>query len=148
MYAANHYGPGVISSISDDLEGFLHDPDKGTKVHTKIVCTIGPASWSYDGMMGLLKAGMICARLNFSHGAFVPSVCFCFGLFCGVHFVLTFLLLEGDHEGHQKVVDTFRQVCKGELLFWGKFVLIVLKKKKITVKNPRIVAPFFQTSEF
>jgi hypothetical protein len=26
MYAANHYGPGVISSISDDLEGFLHDP--------------------------------------------------------------------------------------------------------------------------
>ncbi len=36
-------------------------------------------------MMGLLKAGMICARLNFSHG---------------------------DHEGHQKVVDTFRQVVK------------------------------------
>jgi pyruvate kinase len=58
---------------------------EGKKVHTKIVCTIGPASWSYDGMMGLLKAGMICARLNFSHG---------------------------DHEGHQKVVDTFRQVVK------------------------------------
>jgi pyruvate kinase len=36
-------------------------------------------------MMGLLKAGMVCARLNFSHG---------------------------NHEGHQKVIDTFRQVCK------------------------------------
>jgi hypothetical protein len=30
MYA-NHYGPGVISSISDDLSGFLFDPDKGNK---------------------------------------------------------------------------------------------------------------------
>ena len=75
----------VMTSISDDLSGFLYDPDKSTKVHTKIVCTIGPASWTYDGLMSLLKAGMSVARLNFSHGT---------------------------HEGHQKVIDTFRQVCK------------------------------------
>lgn len=37
------------------------------------------------GLTGLLNAGMICARLNFSHGT---------------------------HESHQKVVDTFREAVK------------------------------------
>ncbi|MBE6679744.1 MAG: pyruvate kinase [Ruminococcaceae bacterium] len=34
---------------------------------TKIVCTIGPASSSKDDIIGLCKAGMNVARLNFSH---------------------------------------------------------------------------------
>lgn len=37
---------------------------------TKIVCTIGPASDTYEVMAGLCKAGMNVARLNFSHGTY------------------------------------------------------------------------------
>lgn len=36
---------------------------------TKIVCTIGPASSSPEGLAALAKAGMDVARLNFSHGS-------------------------------------------------------------------------------
>ncbi len=35
---------------------------------TKIVCTLGPAVASLDGITGLVEAGMDVARLNFSHG--------------------------------------------------------------------------------
>ncbi len=37
---------------------------------TKIVCTIGPSSESYEMITELIKAGMNVARLNFSHGDF------------------------------------------------------------------------------
>ena len=35
---------------------------------SKIVCTIGPAVHSYEGIKGLIQSGMDIARLNFSHG--------------------------------------------------------------------------------
>ncbi len=35
---------------------------------TKIVCTLGPASSSEDVLRAMLREGMDCARLNFSHG--------------------------------------------------------------------------------
>ena len=35
---------------------------------TKIVCTLGPATSSLEGIRSLLEAGMNVARLNFSHG--------------------------------------------------------------------------------
>nr|ABB84848.1 pyruvate kinase [uncultured delta proteobacterium DeepAnt-32C6] len=34
----------------------------------KIVCTIGPATHTREGIRALIDAGMDCARLNFSHG--------------------------------------------------------------------------------
>ena len=37
---------------------------------TKIVCTIGPATDTEEIMIGLCKAGMNVARLNFSHGTY------------------------------------------------------------------------------
>ena len=37
---------------------------------TKIVCTIGPSSESFQNITDLIKAGMNVARLNFSHGDF------------------------------------------------------------------------------
>ena len=51
---------------------------------TKIVCTIGPASWSEDGLGKLLDAGMNVARFNFSHG---------------------------DHETHKATLDRLRSVA-------------------------------------
>ncbi|WP_374064361.1 pyruvate kinase [Corynebacterium belfantii] len=35
---------------------------------TKIVCTLGPAVASREGILGLIKAGMNVARMNMSHG--------------------------------------------------------------------------------
>jgi len=50
---------------------------------TKIVCTLGPACWSEEGLAQLLDAGMNVARFNFSHG---------------------------DHKSHQEVLDRLRAV--------------------------------------
>eukprot|EP00536_Pseudo-nitzschia_multiseries_P011222 jgi/Psemu1/259674/estExt_Genewise1Plus.C_3710026 len=51
---------------------------------TKIICTIGPANWSEEGIAKLIDAGMNVARFNFSHG---------------------------DHERHQKSLDLLRDVA-------------------------------------
>lgn len=50
---------------------------------TKIVCTLGPASSSEEILEKMLRAGMNIARFNFSHGT---------------------------HEGHKKMIQTFRKV--------------------------------------
>ncbi len=52
---------------------------------TKIVCTIGPASYSKEVFTELVKSGLDVARLNFSHG---------------------------DHESHQKRIDMIKEVRK------------------------------------
>ena len=50
---------------------------------TKIVCPLGPASSSEETLEKMLRAGMNIARFNFSHGT---------------------------HEGHKKMIQTFRRV--------------------------------------
>ncbi|MCG2821959.1 MAG: pyruvate kinase [Candidatus Atribacteria bacterium] len=52
-------------------------------IKTKIVCTIGPASNSYEKIEKLIQEGMDVARLNFSHGR---------------------------HEEHRQVIENIRQV--------------------------------------
>ena len=52
---------------------------------TKIICTIGPASESESVLTQMCNAGMNVARLNFSHG---------------------------NHEEHQKKIDTIKKVRK------------------------------------
>ncbi len=52
---------------------------------TKIVCTIGPATDTKEKIEALVRAGMNCARLNFSHG---------------------------DHESHRKVTTLIREASR------------------------------------
>jgi pyruvate kinase len=52
---------------------------------TKIICTLGPACWSEEGLAALMDVGMNAARFNFSHG---------------------------DHEGHGAVLERLRAVAK------------------------------------
>jgi len=54
---------------------------------TKIVATIGPASWEKETLRSMIRAGLNVARINFSHG---------------------------DHERHGQTIDTVRQVADEE----------------------------------
>ncbi len=54
---------------------------------TKIVATLGPASWEKETIRSMIRAGLNVARINFSHG---------------------------DHETHARTIDTVRQVAKEE----------------------------------
>ena len=42
---------------------------KHSMKRTKIVATVGPACSTYDKLLDLVKAGVNCFRLNFSHGS-------------------------------------------------------------------------------
>jgi pyruvate kinase len=54
---------------------------------TKIVATLGPASWDEKTIRRMIRAGMNVARINFSHG---------------------------DHERHSQTIDTVRKVASEE----------------------------------
>jgi pyruvate kinase len=68
------------------LESVKRKTDVSTR-RTKIICTMGPASWSEEGLATLLDAGMNVARFNFSHG---------------------------DHAGHGAVLERLRAVAKAK----------------------------------
>ncbi len=61
--------------MSKNISKYLHtEMDKAagikhTMKRTKIVATVGPACSTYDKLLDLVKAGVNCFRLNFSHGA-------------------------------------------------------------------------------
>jgi pyruvate kinase len=61
--------------MSKNISKYLHrnmDKEAGIKhtiKRTKIVATVGPASSSYEMLLELVKAGVNCFRLNFSHGS-------------------------------------------------------------------------------
>jgi pyruvate kinase len=61
--------------MSKNIGKYLHtEMDKAagikhTMKRTKIVATVGPACSTYDKLLDLVKAGVNCFRLNFSHGS-------------------------------------------------------------------------------
>lgn len=79
MLAGGFITPDMIHSNKIDSK-IISVKDR----RTKIVCTIGPASWSLENLGKLMDAGMNVARFNFSHGS---------------------------HEGHGQVLDRLRQVA-------------------------------------
>lgn len=62
--------------MSKHVSKYLHaemDKEAGIKhaiKRTKIVATVGPACSTYDKLLDLVKAGVNCFRLNFSHGSY------------------------------------------------------------------------------
>ncbi|KAI8465728.1 MAG: pyruvate kinase [Monoraphidium minutum] len=72
-----------LRSTAIALEDIL-EPQPDAVRKTKIVCTLGPACWSEEGLGALMDAGMNVARFNFSHG---------------------------DHAAHKEVLDRVRKVA-------------------------------------
>lgn len=62
--------------MSKNISKYLHpklEKEAGTKntmKRTKIVATVGPACSTYEKLLDLVKAGVNCFRLNFSHGSY------------------------------------------------------------------------------
>jgi pyruvate kinase len=52
-------------SITLDI---IREPHPKESRRTKIICTLGPACWSEEGLLDLIDGGMNVARFNFSHG--------------------------------------------------------------------------------
>jgi len=89
-----------MSENSPELRGsnitlgtIINKTDISTR-QTKIVCTMGPASWEVHQLEALIDAGMSVARFNFSHG---------------------------DQEGHKAVLDRVRQAAANKGVHVGKF---------------------------
>jgi pyruvate kinase len=79
-----------------DLKTILHPAPSHMLRRTKIICTIGPASWEVEQLETLMKVGMNVARLNFSHG---------------------------DHAGHLAVLQRVRQAAENTGRNCGTYLL-------------------------
>jgi pyruvate kinase len=77
------------------LETIMRKTDASTR-QTKIVCTLGPACWSPEGLEALIDAGLSVARFNFSHG---------------------------DHETHKATLDRLRAAAAKKKKHVGTIVI-------------------------
>ena len=77
----------------------IRRPTDVSKRRTKIVCTMGPACWSEEGLSTLMDAGMNVARFNFSHGS---------------------------QEGHFEVLDRLRKVAGRKTRNIGRYFCVDL----------------------
>src|SRR6266404_7532994 len=67
--------------------------------HSKIVCTIGPASSEPHMLRRLLEAGMDVARLNFSHGSHAQHLVCMQTLRAGAHKLGKTIAILADLQG-------------------------------------------------
>jgi Pyruvate kinase, barrel domain len=58
----------VTDTPTELLQSLFHIPTTPCRGRAKIVCTLGPATASTEGISALVAAGMDVARLNLSHG--------------------------------------------------------------------------------
>ncbi|KAF8059377.1 hypothetical protein HT031_005182 [Scenedesmus sp. PABB004] len=79
------FGKGSLLKKAARVSSEMILKDVGMARKTKIVCTLGPACWSEEGLAALLDAGMNVARFNFSHG---------------------------DHDSHGQVLDRLRTIAE------------------------------------